>query len=74
MEFVALFYFKSGKRSIFVTDSYLKGKTRQQLKGMQSFCLSIEGIRKDYLFREKWYVKQGKGLDLGAGPPHTKIC
>ena len=25
MEFVALFYFKSGKRSIFVTDSYLKG-------------------------------------------------
>ena len=46
----------------------------QQLKGMQSFCLSIEGIRKDYLFREKWYVKQGKGLDLGAGPPHTKIC
>ena len=41
---------------------------------MQSFCLSIEGIRKDYLFREKWYVKQGKELDLGAGPPHTKIC
>ena len=41
---------------------------------MQSFCLSIEGIRKDYLFREKWYVKQGNGLDLGAGPPHTKIC
>ena len=25
MEFVALFYFKSGKRSIFVIDSYLKG-------------------------------------------------
>ena len=39
---------------------------------MQSFCLSIEGIQKDYLFREKWYVKQGKGLDLGAGPPYTK--
>ena len=45
----------------------------QQLKGMQSFCLSIEGIRKDYLFREKWYVKQGKGLDLGAGPPIQKF-
>jgi len=53
----------------------------QQLKGMQSskqgmwkgYHLSIEGIRKGYLFREKWYLKKGKALDLGAGPPHTKM-
>ena len=48
----------------------------QQLKGLQSskrsmwkgYHLSIEGIRKGYLFRQKWYVK-GKGLDLGAEYP-----
>ena len=53
----------------------------QQLKGMQSskqgmwkgYHLSIEGIQKGYLFHEKWYIK-GKGLDLGAEPPHPNIC
>ena len=29
--------------------------------------MSIEGIRKEYLFREKWYIK-GFGVDLGAKP------
>ena len=37
----------------------------QQLKGMQNskqgmckgYYLSLEGIRKEYLFREKWYIK-----------------
>ena len=32
MEFVALFYFKSGKRSIFVIDSYLKGNAFTAVK------------------------------------------
>ena len=53
----------------------------QQLKGMQGskqgmrkeYHLSIEGIQKGYLFREKWYIK-GKGLDLGAEPPCINIC
>ena len=63
----------------FVIDSYLK--EQQQLKGMQSskqgmckgYHLSIEGIRKGYLFCKKWYIK-GKGLDLGAEPPGINIC
>ena len=52
----------------------------QQLKGMQSskqgmwkgywYHLTIEGVRKGYLFRE---IK-GKGLDLGAKPLPIKIC
>ena len=53
----------------------------QHLKGMQSsqqgmwkgYHLLIEGIRKGYLFREKWYIKGGKGLDLGAEPPCINI-
>ena len=34
--------------------------------------MSIEGIQKEYLFREKWYIK-GFGADLGEEPPHTNI-
>ena len=29
----------------------------------------MEGIRKGYLFWQKWYIKGGKRLDLGAEPP-----
>ena len=32
------------------------------------------GIPKGYHFREKWYIKGGKGLDLWAEPPRIKIC
>ena len=35
--------------------------------------LSIEGIRKDY-FSVKNGIWKGKGLDLGAEPPHLKLC
>ena len=68
---------KSGKRSIFVIDSCLndnaftavkrnaKFETRY-VKGVPFFNRS--GIRKGYLFREKWYIK-AKELDLGI-----KIC
>ena len=38
----------------------------------KEYHLSIEGIRKGDLFREKWYIK-GKGLDLGAEPPCINI-
>ena len=38
---------------------------------LKGYHLSVEGIRKGYLFREKWYIK-GKGLDLGAAPPPHK--
>ena len=38
------------------------------MKGVPFVNNNIEGIRKGYLFREKWYVK-GKGLDLGGPPP-----
>ena len=57
---------KSKKRSIFVIDSCLKTVHLQQLiKGMQSskqgtsngYHFSIEGIRKGYFSREKWYIK-----------------
>ena len=33
--------------------------------------MSIEGIRKGYLFHKKWFVK-GEGLDLGAEYPPGK--
>ena len=36
--------------------------------------MSIGGIPKEYHFREKWYIKGGKGLDLWAEPPRIKIC
>ena len=39
----------------------------------KGYHLSIKGIQKGYLFREKWYIK-GKGLDLGAKPPRKNIC
>ena len=38
------------------------------MKGVQ---FSMEGIRKGYLFCEKWYIK-GKDLELGAEPPRIK--
>ena len=68
---------KSRKRSIFVIDSYLKTVHLQQLKGMQSskqgmwkgYHLSIEVIRKGYLFREKWYKKRVRGWTWGRSLP-----
>ena len=40
----------------------------------KGYHLSIEdGIRKGYLFREKWYIK-GKGLDFATEPLRIKIC
>ena len=57
-------FIKSGKRSIFVIDSYLNDNVfTEQLKGMQSskqsiwkgYHLSVEDRR--YSFREKWYIK-----------------
>ena len=53
----------------------------QQLKGMQSskqvmckgYYLSIEGVRKGYLFREKWYIK-GKGVGpRGGASPYKNL-
>ena len=38
------------------------------MKGVQ---FSMEGIRKWYLFCQKWYIK-GKDLELGAEPPSIK--
>ena len=35
--------------------------------------MSIEGIQKEYLFREKWYIKR-KGFDLGVEPPRINTC
>ena len=54
----------------------------QNFEGMQSskrgiwkgYHLSVEGIRKRYPIREKWYIAGGKGLDLGAEPPRIKVC
>ena len=66
-------FIKSRKRSIFVTDSHIKG-VQNSIQGMwKGYQLSIKGIQKGYLFREKWYIKD-KGLDLGAEPPRLKIC
>ena len=58
---------KSGKRSGFVVYSYHKGNeftavTKRGMGiskvGMRKGChLSIEGIRKGYLFSQKWYIK-----------------
>ena len=32
----------------------------------------IGGVRKEYLFCQKWYIK-GKGLEFGAEPPRLKL-
>ena len=50
---------------IFVINSYLNDSAFRAVKGMQSpkqgmrkgYNLSIEGIRKGYFFRGKWYKK-----------------
>ena len=55
-------FIKSRKCSIFATDSYLKDRAFTAVKGKQSskqgmwkeYHLSIEGIRKEDLFCEKW--------------------
>ena len=39
----------------------------------KGYHLSIEGIRRGYLFREKWYIK-GKGMDRVVEPPRINIC
>ena len=49
---------KSRKRSFFVIDSYLKDSVFTAVKRDAKFYLSIEGIRKGYLFREKWSIKE----------------
>ena len=78
-------FIKSRKLSIFVIDSYLKDSSFTAAKrvAMQSskqgmkkgYHLSIEGIQKEYLFREKWYIKdKGKGLNLTVEPPSISIC
>ena len=43
-EFQCYGFIKSGKRSIFVIDSYLKDN-------------AFAAVKKGYLFREKWYIK-----------------
>ena len=61
-------FIKSKKRSIFVIDSYFKRQciysSSKGCKVLNKLCergggyhLSIEGIRKGFLFREKWYIK-----------------
>ena len=71
---------KSRKRSIFVIANDINdGAFIQQLKGMQSskqgmwkeYHLSIEGIQKGYLFRDKWYIK-GSGVGPRGGAPQNK--
>ena len=62
-------FIKSRKRSIFVIDSYLKDSAftkrdaKFQTRYVKEYHLSIEGIRKGYLFREK-----GVGPRGGASP------
>ena len=51
------------KRSIFVIDTYSNDSAVKRIQtskqGMQNgYHLSIEGIGKGYLFREKWYIKR----------------
>ena len=58
-------FIKSRKLSIFVIDFYLKGSLFTAVKRDAKFytryvkgrTMSLEGIRKGYLFREKWYIK-----------------
>ena len=52
---------------------HLKGMQRSKLVMWKGYHLSLEGIRKGYLFYQKWHIK-GKGLDLGAEPPGIKLC
>ena len=39
----------------------------------KGYNLSVEGIRKGYLFCKKW-CKKGEGLDLREEPPSVKLC
>ena len=39
----------------------------------KGYHLSIGGIRKGYLFREKWYIKR-KGFDFEVEPPRINTC
>ena len=58
-------FIKSEKRYIFVIDSYLndnaftavKRDAKFQTRYVKGEPQSTEGIRKGYLFREKWYIK-----------------
>ena len=58
-------FIQSRKRSIFVIDPYLKDSAFTAVKGIQTsnqrmwkgYHFSIEGIRKEDLFREKCYIK-----------------
>ena len=72
-------FIKSRKPSTFKIDSYSNDSAFTAVKRMQSskqcmckgyyLSLSLEGIRKGYLFREKWYIKgKGVGPRGGASP------
>ena len=63
----------SRKRSIFVIDSYLNDSVftavKRDAKSQTRYVKGVPsaGIRKEYLFREKWYTKgQGVGPRGGA--------
>ena len=70
-------FIKSWKRSIFVIDSYLKDDAFTAVKGMQSskqgmwkgYHLSIEGVLKGYLFREKIVYKRVRSWTSGWSKP-----
>ena len=49
---------KSRRRAFFVIDSYLKDSVFTAVKRHAKFYLSTEGIKKGYLFREKWSIKE----------------
>ena len=55
-------FIKSRKRSIFVIANDINDGAFTAVKVLNKECerrnhLSIEGIRKGYLFRDKWYIK-----------------
>ena len=62
---------KSNNRSAFWIIHSWKKVHLQQLKGVQ---YSKQGMWKGYIFWQKWYIKAGKGLDLGAEPPRLTFC
>ena len=66
---------------LFLWFLFKRQRILQQLKGMQSskqgmwkgYHLSIEGIRKGYLFRKKWYIK-GQGFrPQGRTSPYKNL-
>ena len=62
---------KSRKLSGFVIYSHFKNMALKELGMWKGYHFSVNGIRKEHLFCQRWYIK-GKGLDLGAEPPRRK--